>query len=195
MKQDVPLHEKHIQWLNLQKKDCQKKLDEIETLSKKFSEFREIEPILEKLQIEVAYCDENLEYLKKKYDQQPDFVEDQKEAGNGEKDLPGKEAKLLASPDYITKDSIRREPTEMLRPEYQGMPMFDIIASILDSNLKELSYEDVARIAYDTNSEDEFERAKASIAAQLRVGASKQKWVKTGRGTFASKATTAFEDL
>ena len=133
--------------------------------------------------MDIRYCENALEYLKKNFNQQ--FSYNENEGG-----IDGEDSDLRENQnDECEQELTPREPMDMLRSQYKGLPMFEIIDSILDNSPKELSSDEVTRIAYDTNSDSEFERAKASMSAQLRYGASKGKWLKVGRGSFASNLT------
>ena len=194
MNQDVPsrLHEQHLKWLTAKQAHQQKKLAVTKELIVQDPDFDEAKELVNELQKDVAYCENILEYLKKNFNQQSDCSESQdvgladcNENQDGvdeeDNDFPEDE-----DDNFAQDDSTQRAPVDMLRPEYKGMSMFDIIERILADTSQELSSEDVTRIAYDTNSEDEFLRAKGSMSAQLRIGASKGKWAKVERGHFAS---------
>lgn len=80
-----------------------------------------------------------------------------------------------------------RSPTEMLRAEYKGMKLGDIAAIVLQQH-SPLTTAELCRIIYDTESSDEFERARNSLSAELRSGAKGDapRWRKLGRNAYAS---------
>ncbi|MBD2164960.1 hypothetical protein H6G04_11160 [Calothrix membranacea FACHB-236] len=183
MNQDVSsrLHQEHFEWLTSKKTQQQKKLDATKNLILQHPDFDELKEIIKQLQADIGYCENILKYLKVNFNQQFGYNESQDAFDDEDNDFSRDEADKS-----LQNDLNQRDPMSMLRPEYQGMPMLDIIESILNDASKQMSNEDVTKIAYDTKSENEFERAKASMSAQLRIGANKGKWLKVGRGCFAS---------
>ncbi len=175
------LHQEHFDWLSAKQAQQHEKLSATKKLVAQYPDFDEAKELLNQLETDVEYCENILEYLKKNFNQQSDCNESQDGVDEEDNDFSENE-----DDNFAQDGSTQRDPMDMLRPEYKGMSMFDIIESILDDTLQELSNEDVTRMAYDTNSEDEFLRAKGSMSAQLRIGASKGKWAKVGRGYFAS---------
>ena len=186
MNQDVSsrrLHQEHLEWLTKKQMYQQEKLAATKKLVAQYPDFDEAKELINGIQTDVAYCENVLEYLKKKFNQQSDCNESRDKVDVDVEDNDFSENK---DDKFAQDDSMQRDPMDMLHPKYKGISMFEIIDSILNDTSKELSSEDVTKIAYDTNSDLEFERAKASMAAQLRIGASKGKWAKVGRGCFAS---------
>jgi hypothetical protein len=77
-----------------------------------------------------------------------------------------------------------RDPIQMLRPQFAGKSMGQIILSILGETNAPMEPQDVAKAAYSTDTEEEFIRARNSISVALRTGAGRKGWRKLGRGLF-----------
>ncbi|MEH2179657.1 hypothetical protein [Nostoc sp.] len=210
MNQDVPssrLHQEHFDWLSSKQTSKQQKLAAIKNLVAQYpDDFDETKELVEGLQTDVAYCENILEYLKKNFNQQCDGNESEdgiySEDNEDNEDKNNHEGEDNDDNNYLTEkqlenfvqqpvleDLMPRDPMDMLRSKYKGMQMLEIIDSILNDYPDKLSSEEVTKIAYDTNSNTEFERAKASMSTQLRYGAGKGKWLKVGRGYFVSHHT------
>jgi hypothetical protein len=80
-----------------------------------------------------------------------------------------------------------RMPADMVRVEYKGMKLADIIATVLAKSSSPLTPKDVTALIYDTNSPEEFDRARSSVSTEMRSGAKGQapKWQKIGRSAYA----------
>jgi len=76
-----------------------------------------------------------------------------------------------------------RTPMEMLRDEYKGMKLSDIAVEVLNTEPAPLTTTELTRKIYCTNSNEEFDRARNSLATELRMGAksSNPRWRKCGR--------------
>lgn len=80
-----------------------------------------------------------------------------------------------------------RSPMEMLRPQFKGMQLGDIVELVLDNSQQPLTITEIGRIIYDSNDKEEFARARNSLSAELRSGATKTpaRWIKKGRSAYA----------
>lgn len=87
---------------------------------------------------------------------------------------------------------IKRNPMEMVKPQFKGMQLGDIVELILKQNRKPLTTSELSRMIYDTTDKDEFARARNSLSAELRSGASKEppRWLKRGRSTYVTRSQT-----
>ncbi len=81
-----------------------------------------------------------------------------------------------------------RSPMEMLRSPYKGMKLSDIIERVLDQSRAPLTPKDITRLVYDTFSPEEFDRARSSLAAEMRSGAKGEspRWRKIGRSAYVA---------
>lgn len=77
-----------------------------------------------------------------------------------------------------------RPPMDMLKPQYKGQPMTDIVLSILKQEQRPMRAVEIALAVYKTESKEEFTRARNSIGAELRTGSGKKGWKKAGRGRY-----------
>jgi hypothetical protein len=79
-----------------------------------------------------------------------------------------------------------RSPMEMLRSPYKGMRLSDIIERVLNQSRAPLTPKDITRLIYDTFSPEEFDRARSSLAAEMRAGAKGEnpRWIKIGRSAY-----------
>ncbi|MFB2893289.1 hypothetical protein ACE1CI_10280 [Aerosakkonemataceae cyanobacterium BLCC-F50] len=77
-----------------------------------------------------------------------------------------------------------RPPMEMLKPQFKGQSMTDIVLSILKQEQRPMRAVEIAFAVYQTESKEEFTRARNSIGAELRTGADKKGWKKAGRGRY-----------
>ena len=82
----------------------------------------------------------------------------------------------------------QRTPMEMVRDEYKGMMLGDIAARVLDEYQSVLTPKQLSEIIYDAKTDEEFERARNSLSAELRAGAKGEspRWKKIGRYAYAS---------
>lgn len=79
----------------------------------------------------------------------------------------------------------KRNPKEMLRLEYKDFTLMEAATFFLeDAKGRALRIEDIAEKLFETYSQEEFQRAKNSLAAELRRGAREGRWQKNGRGMF-----------
>jgi len=81
---------------------------------------------------------------------------------------------------------LERRPKDLLKPRYSNMTLLEVAQEILDSQKRVMSIDDIARVAFSLASGDEYERAKSSLAAELRRGAKEGKWRQAERGKFMS---------
>lgn len=81
-----------------------------------------------------------------------------------------------------------RAPMDMLRPRFKGRKLSDVILQILESSESPLTPKDIAYLIYQTDSVAEFDRARSSLAAELRLGAKgdSPRWRKIGRSAYSS---------
>lgn len=81
-----------------------------------------------------------------------------------------------------------RSPMEMLRSPYKGMKLSDIIEHVLNQSRAPLTPKDITRLIYDTFSPEEFDRARSSLAAEMRGGAKSKnpRWRKLGRSAYVA---------
>lgn len=86
-------------------------------------------------------------------------------------------------------EQIRRNPMDMLKPEFKGMQLGNIVEHVLERHRGPLTTTDIGRIIYDARDKDEFSRARNSLSAELRLGASKNppRWVKKGRSAYVAQ--------
>lgn len=82
--------------------------------------------------------------------------------------------------------SSERRPKEMLRPEYLNKTLVEVAQEILENQNKVMGIDDIAKQAFAVKDEEEYERAKNSLAAELRRGAKDGKWKQAERGKFMS---------
>lgn len=82
----------------------------------------------------------------------------------------------------------QRTPMDMIRNEYKGMMLGDIAAKVLDEHQSVLTPKQLTEIIYDAKTDEEFERARNSLSAELRAGAkgNSPRWKKIGRYAYAS---------
>jgi len=93
-------------------------------------------------------------------------------------------AEVKAAPKF------KRNPMDMVKPQFKGIQLGDIVELILKQNRKPLTTSELSRMIYDTNDKDEFARARNSLSAELRSGASKEppRWLKRGRSTYVARS-------
>jgi hypothetical protein len=82
--------------------------------------------------------------------------------------------------------SDKRSPADMLRPEFKGLGQLELLKRIFGARPNEiLDHDTVAKIAYATESQQEFVRARGSISASLRTqGIETGILRKVGKGKF-----------
>lgn len=80
-----------------------------------------------------------------------------------------------------------RAPMEMLRPQFKGMQLGDIVELLLNHSQQPLTITEIGRRIYDPNDKEEFARARNSLSAELRAGAARKppRWLKKGRSAYA----------
>ena len=85
----------------------------------------------------------------------------------------------------------RVEPRQMLKPRYQeilaqkGKNTKDILSLLFSEHKEPLYTNQITKILYDAELEEDVKRCEASIAAQLRIGAKEGRWLKLGTSYFA----------
>lgn len=86
------------------------------------------------------------------------------------------------------KQNSRRNPMEMLRDEFKGMKLADIAETVLEDREGPLTTTELSRIIYDAYNDDELNRARNSLSAELRAGIRSKhpRWQKLGRNAYAS---------
>lgn len=78
----------------------------------------------------------------------------------------------------------QRSPKEMLRSEFSGKTLGDVAEFVLRSCGEAVNADDIAKLVFDTNSSDEYLRARNSLSTELRRGAKEERWKQVGRGLF-----------
>lgn len=99
------------------------------------------------------------------------------------------DAEIDADKALVTyKQNSRRNPTEMLRDEFKGMKLADIAETVLEDHEGPLTTTELSRIIYDAYNDDELNRARNSLSAELRAGIRSEhpRWQKLGRNAYAS---------
>lgn len=84
----------------------------------------------------------------------------------------------------------KRNPMEMIKTQFKGLQLGDIVELILRQNQKPMTTTEISRIIYDTDDKEEFARARNSLSAELRSGAAKEppRWLKKGRATYVTRS-------
>jgi hypothetical protein len=79
---------------------------------------------------------------------------------------------------------------DMIRTEHKGMKLGDIIDKVLSSSQTPLTPKDIVNLIYAPRDQDEFERARSSVSAEMRSGAKGMhpRWQKVGRSAYMSEA-------
>lgn len=79
-----------------------------------------------------------------------------------------------------------RTPMEMLKPQFKGMQLGDIVEILLEYEQRPLTVSEIGRKIYDAKDKKEFARARNSLSAELRTGATKKppRWIKQGRSAY-----------
>jgi hypothetical protein len=80
----------------------------------------------------------------------------------------------------------KRKPKDILRPEFKDMTLGEAAQKIMDQYRQPLKSEQIAKRIFDPKSNDERQRAKNSLATELRRGAKDGRWRKIERGCFIS---------
>jgi hypothetical protein len=83
---------------------------------------------------------------------------------------------------------LHRHPMAMLHSPYKGMKLGDVAALVLSQSSQPLTTAELTRLIYDTQTEEEFERARNSLSAELRSGVRGEspRWRKIGRFAYAA---------
>lgn len=79
--------------------------------------------------------------------------------------------------------SAERNPMDMLKSEFRGLKLGDIVKKVLAERGEPITTADLARHIYETNSSVEFNRARNSLYAELRAELSRDKprWKRVGK--------------
>ena len=103
---------------------------------------------------------------------------------------------ILASDDLSTDTDrhtpsthdLKRNPMEMVKPKFKGMQLGDIVELVLEQHQTALTTTEISRIIYDPQDKEEFARARNSLSAELRSGATRTppRWYKKGRSTYVA---------
>lgn len=80
------------------------------------------------------------------------------------------------------------ELRQYLRPEFQDNTLMESIAQVLDQSSEPLETDEIMSALYESLSDEDYKRAKRSLANLLSVGRSKGRWQSTGRGRYVGKA-------
>jgi hypothetical protein len=104
-------------------------------------------------------------------------------------DSAPKEAKPLLPPQAPSDGDAsppmqERQPSDMLLPRFRGKTLNEVVYIILSEASEALKGSEVAERAYETRNDEEFIRARNSIASTIRDGAGKKGWSQLGRGVF-----------
>lgn len=75
---------------------------------------------------------------------------------------------------------------ELLTKEFQGKPFTDSVAEILENASKPLHLNELLAQMYEGSSDQDYERARISLANVLSVGKKEGKWQNLGQGMYAS---------
>jgi hypothetical protein len=85
----------------------------------------------------------------------------------------------------------RGTPENWLFSQYRLLGSKKAIERILEERKQPVEIEDLVKELYDTHSEDEFKRARNTLSAALRRGASEGAWQKSGRSFYAANSVDA----
>lgn len=93
-----------------------------------------------------------------------------------------------SGPDVQLHAVYHRSPMDMLRPQFKGKRLAEIIATVLEENQLPMTTTELSRIIYEVWSDEELYRARNSLSAELRTGANTHppKWQKLGRYAYAA---------
>jgi hypothetical protein len=190
-------HQQHLQWLQAQ-------------LIQQESKLAEAQAIVAQLQESVAYFREAIALVSRS-EQNPTLTEKLPEqyslTTNGRKEVVGlftengilnggeiastnisdnEDSKLEDDREgKETEETNKRSPKEMLLPQFREQTLGDIAEKKLKASAgKSLSSDELAKMMFETRSEDEYSRARNSLSAELRRGANEGRWKKVGRGIF-----------
>lgn len=84
----------------------------------------------------------------------------------------------------------QRNPMQMKRPQYVGLTFAESIEKVLNDHQEPMLADGIVEAIFDTESEEEFWRAKNSLSVELRRGAEPQykRWKKLSRNIYASNS-------
>ena len=96
----------------------------------------------------------------------------------------------MAESDHSNGQKLRRNPMEMIKPQFKSMHLGDIVEMLLIESKKPMTIAEISRIIYDTDDKQELARARNSLSAELRSGAAKEppRWLKRGRATYVARS-------
>jgi hypothetical protein len=200
---DNPAHQQHIQWLQTQLAQQKQDLEAAE------SKLAETKALVEQKRESVAYYQSMLDAvvsdeisssscLSGTASSVPGNTSNQNGSRAtssipvyGDKDcedmkLEKEEVEDEELEDEEFKEENKRKPKDMLRPEFKNMTLGDAAQEIIDQNRSALKPEQIAEQMFDPKSEEERQRAKNSLATELRRGAKDGRWKKIDRGFFVS---------
>lgn len=80
---------------------------------------------------------------------------------------------------------------ELLQPTFQDMTFGDAVSEILEQANQPLHLDDLIDKMYQELSDQDYHRAKGSLANVLSVGTSKGRWKNVSKGMYASNAVAA----
>lgn len=84
-----------------------------------------------------------------------------------------------------TQSEYERAPSEMIREEFKGLHLIEVARRILKKNAgRRMSNNDITRIVYATQTQEDFARCRSSIAVVLRSEGQKGGWCQIGRGYY-----------
>ena len=154
----------------------QKLADSYSLLQKKKAELLEKRDEVKHLMLESSAMQSHIDMLQQ-------FLKQVTEEVLAEDDLPD-----VMELDNSNCQKLKRNPMEMVKPQFKGMQLGDIVELILRQNQKPMTTAEISRIIYDTDDKEEFARARNSLSAELRSGAAKEspRWLKKGRATYVA---------
>ena len=178
--------EETIDFCNHKRADKIEQIGLLENVYESITDYSEKQALISRLEQGVDYYDKLLKLLLK-------LRQKSEDSSNGVVDLePASESEQDGD---SVKTELTRDPMDMLRLRYRRaydsepniVNMKDLLEWFFNQNddIGCASAENITEMFYDTKTEEEFRKAKNSIAAQLRRGAEEGRWQKIGRGFFA----------
>ncbi|MEG4520679.1 MULTISPECIES: hypothetical protein [unclassified Microcoleus] len=195
MAQDVA-HEQHVKWLK-------------EQIDQQKSELAEVEAKAVQLKASIVYYEHMLAVAHQEVASTLTDIPSETEAlalngGQvastsslaGDEDLKGGLPNIsLASEDASlekasSQNRPQRSPMDMKRPLYVGLTFAESIEKILNDRQQPMLVDQIVEVIFDTESAEEFWRAKNSLSVELRRGAEPQykRWKKLSRNIYASNS-------
>ena len=180
--------QQHLEWLQ-------------ENLAQEEAKLAEAQALVIQLQGSITYYRQAIEQLAPRSLESPDsnsFQRDNSSQENSNSRKVGEHPNLLEGSasqpenDYFDKEGEeRRKPKDMMRPQYkkEGKTLGDVIQEFLEAKIgKALGSEYITREIFEVLSDEDFQRAKNSLSAELRRGAKEGRWKQVGRGSFTANS-------